>query len=128
MTYRVREYLERTYTLTSKLSNMLEERGENEEIMLPILYLEGSTPQSNAESKLIYAQEGMAQSEQLDAQLRSQFLDNSLEWTELPEETQTRLLSFINSSIQSSDSMDDRVAKTILHLAKNQSIQTLQTI
>ena len=128
MTCRVREYLERTYILTSKLSNMLEERGENEEIMLPILYLEGSTPQGNTESKLIYAQEGMSQSEQLDAQLRSQFLDNSLEWTELPEETQTRLISLINSSIQSSDSMDDRVAKTILHLAKNQSIQTLQTI
>lgn len=128
MTLQVREFLERTYTLTSKLSNMLEERGENEEIMIPILYLEGSNAQNDSDSKLIYAQEGMAQSVQLDAQLRSQFLDNSLEWNELPEETETRLLSFINSSIQSSESMDDRVAKTILHLAKNQTIQTLQTI
>lgn len=128
MTLQVREFLERTYILASKLSSMLEERGENEEIMLPTLYLETSSAQHDSESKLIYAQEGMAQSEQLDAQLRSQFLDNSLEWIELPEETETRLLSFINSSIQSSDSMDDRVAKTILHLAKNQTIQTLQTI
>lgn len=128
MTLQVREFLERTYTLTNKLSNMLGERGENEEIMIPVLYLEGSNAQNGSDSKLIYAQEGMAQSEQLDAQLSSQFLDNSLEWTELPEETETKLLSFINSSIQNSEGIDDRVAKTILHLSKNQTIQTLQSI
>ena len=120
-------YLQGTYRLANSVRDMLDESQVEEEIMLPVMFVESVLNSDNKETKIIGTDEEFTPSgESIDSQLRSRFMSKDVEWDDMKTEDFEKVISYLNADVQSGQ-MEDRTLKTMLGLLNDQAIQTIKT-
>ena len=120
------DYLQGTYRLANSVREMLDESQMEEEIMLPVLFVESVVNSDNKETKIIGTDVEFAPSgESIDSQLRSKFMSKDIEWDDMKSEDFEKVISYLNADVQSGQ-MEDRTLKTMLGLLNNQAIQAIK--
>ena len=119
-------YLQGTYRLANSVRDMLDESQVEEEIMLPVMFVESVLNSDNKETKIIGTDEEFTPSgESIDSQLRSKFMSKDVEWDDMKSEDFEKVISYLNADVQSGQ-MEDRTLKTMLGLLNGQAIQTIK--
>jgi len=119
-------YLQGTYRLANSVRDMLDESQVEEEIMLPVMFVESVLNSDNKETKIIGTDEEFTPSgESIDSQLRSRFMSKDVEWDDMKTEDFEKVISYLNADVQSGQ-MEDRTLKTMLGLLNDQAIQTIK--
>ena len=119
-------YLQGTYRLANSVRDMLDESQVEEEIMLPVMFVESVLNSDNKETKIIGTDEEFTPSgESIDSQLRSRFMSKDVEWDDMKTEDFEKVISYLNADVQSGQ-MEDRTLKTMLGLLNGQAIQTIK--
>ena len=119
-------YLQGTYRLANSVRDMLYESQVEEEIMLPVMFVESVLNSENKETKIIGTDEEFTPSgESIDSQLRSKFMSKDVEWDDMKTEDFEKVISYLNADVQSGQ-MEDRTLKTMLGLLNDQAIQTIK--
>lgn len=119
-------YLQGTYRLANSVRDMLDESQVEEEILLPIMFVESVINSENKETKIIGTDEEFTPSgESIDSQLRSKFMSKDVEWDNMKSEDYEKVISYLNADVQSGQ-MEDRTLKTMLGLLNDQAIQTIK--
>lgn len=119
-------YLQGTYRLANSVRDMLDESQVEEEIMLPVMFVESVLNSENKETKIIGTDEEFTPSgESIDSQLRSKFMSKDVEWDDMKTEDFEKVISYLNADVQSGQ-MEDRTLKTMLGLLNDQAIQTIK--
>lgn len=119
-------YLQGTYRLANSVRDMLDESRGEEEILLPVLFVESVLNTDNKETR-VYGTEGRyaPSGEAVDAQLRSRFMSKEVEWDDMKSEDFEEVLSYLYTDVQSGQ-MDERIIKTMLGLLNGRKIQTIK--
>lgn len=119
-------YLQGTYRLANSVRDMINESQVEEEIMLPVMFVESVLNSENKEVKIIGIDEEFTPSgESIDSQLRSKFMSKDVEWDDMKTKDLERVISYLNADVQSGQ-MEDRTLKTMLGLLNDQAIQTIK--
>ncbi len=119
-------YLQGTYRLANSVRDMLDESQVEEEIMLPVMFVESVLNSENKETKIIGTEEEFTPSgDNIDSQLRSKFMSKDVEWDDMKTEDFEKVISYLNADVQSGQ-MEDRTLKTMLGLLNDQAIQTIK--
>ena len=119
-------YLHGTYRLANSVRDMLDESQVEEDIMLPVMFVESVLNSDNKETKIIGTDEEFTPSgESIDSQLRSRFMSKDVEWADMKTEDFEKVISYLNADVQSGQ-MEDRTLKTMLGLLNDQAIQTIK--
>lgn len=119
-------YLQGTYRLANSVRDMLDESQVEEEILLPVMFVESVINSENKETKIIGTDEEFTPSgESIDSQLRSKFMSKDVEWDNMKSEDYEKVISYLNADVQSGQ-MEDRTLKTMLGLLNDQAIQTIK--
>jgi len=119
-------YLQGTYRLANSVRDMLDKSQVEEEIMLPVMFVESVLNSDNKETKIIGTDEEFTPSgESIDSQLRSRFMSKDVEWDDMKTEDFEKVISYLNADVQSGQ-MEDRTLKTMLGLLNDQAIQTIK--
>lgn len=119
-------YLQGTYRLANSVRDMLGESQDEEEILLPVMFVESVLNSDNKETKIIGTDEEFTPyGESIDSQLRSKFMSKDVEWEDMKTEDFEKVISYINADVQSGQ-MEDRTLKTMLGLLNDQAIQTIK--
>lgn len=119
-------YLQGTYRLANTVRDMLYESQVEEEIMLPVMFVESVLNSENKEIKIIGTDEEFTPSgESINSQLRSKFMSKDAEWNDMKTENFEKVISYLNADVQSGQ-MEDRTLKTMLGLLNDQAIQTIK--
>ena len=119
-------YLQGTYRLANSVRDMLDESQVEEEILLPVMFVESVINSENKETKIIGTDEEFTPSgESIDSQLRSKFMSKDFEWDNMKSEDYEKEISYLNADVQSGQ-MEDRTLKTMLGLLNDQAIQTIK--
>ena len=106
--------------------DMLDESQVEEEIMLPVMFVESVLNSENKETKIIGTDEEFTPSgESVDSQLRAKFMSKDVEWDDMKTEDFEKVISYLNADVQSGQ-MEDRLLKTMLGLLNDQAIQTIK--
>lgn len=123
---KAKNYLQGTYRLANSVRDMLDESQVEEEILLPVMFVESVINSGNKETKIIGTDEKFAPSgESIDSQLRSKFLSKDVEWDDMRSEDFEKVISYFNADVQSGQ-LEDRTLKTMLGLLNGQAIQTIK--
>lgn len=119
-------YLQGTYRLANSVRDMLDESQVEEEIMLPVMFVESVLNSENKETKIIGTDEEFTPSgESFDSQIRSKFMSKDVEWDDMKNEDFEKVVSYLNADVQSGQ-LEDRTLKTMLGLLNDQAIQTIK--
>lgn len=119
-------YLQGTYRLANSVRDMLDESQVEEDIMLPVMFVESVLNSDNKETKIIGTDEEFTPSgESIDSQLRSRFMSKDVEWDDMKTEDFEKVISYLYADVQSGQ-MEDRTLKTMLGLLNDQAIQTIK--
>ena len=119
-------YLQGTYRLANSVRDMLDESQVEEEIMLPVMFVESVLNSENKEVKILGIDEEFTPSgESIDSQLRSKFMSKDVEWDDMKTKDLEMVISYLNADVQSGQ-MEERTLKTMLGLLNDQAIQTIK--
>lgn len=119
-------YLQGTYRLANSVRDMLGESQVEEEILLPIMFVESVINSENKETRIIGTDEEYTPSgESIDSHLRSKFMSKDVEWDDMKSDDFEKVVSYLNADVQSGQ-MEDRTLKTMLGLLNSQAIQTIK--
>ena len=120
------DYLLGTYRLTHSVEHMLEDGNEEEDIMLPVMYVESAASASGMNKKIYGTGARFTPSGNgMNADLSARFAAQDICWKDMEQDDFDKVVSYFNSDIQSSG-MDDRTIKTMLGLLNGQAIQTIK--
>ncbi len=119
-------YLQGTYRLANSVRNMLDDSQAENDILLPVMFVESVKNIENKETRIIGTDDSFTPSgDAVDSTLRSKFMSKDVEWGNMNSNDFDKLISYLNAEVQS-DQMDDRTLKTMLGLLNGQAIQTIK--
>lgn len=119
-------YLQGTYRLANSVRDMLDDSQAENDILLPVMFVESVKNIENKETRIIGTDESFTPSgDAVDSTLRSKFMSKDVEWGNMNSNDFDKVISYLNAEVQS-DQMDDRTLKTMLGLLNGQAIQTIK--
>lgn len=119
-------YLQGTYRLANSVRDMLDDSQAENDILLPVMFVESVKNIENKETRIIGTGDSFTPSgDAVDSTLRSKFMSKDVEWGNMNSNDFDKVISYLNAEVQS-DQMDDRTLKTMLGLLKGQAIQTIK--
>lgn len=119
-------YLQGTYRLANSVRDMLDDSQAENDILLPVMFVESVKNIENKETRIIGTDDGFTPSgDAVDSTLRSKFMSKDVEWGDMNSNDFDKVISYLNAEVQS-DQMDDRTLKTMLGLLNGQAIQTIK--
>lgn len=119
-------YLQGTYRLANSVRDMLDDSQAENDILLPVMFVESVKNIENKETRIIGTDDSFTPSgDAVDSTLRSKFMSKDVEWGNMNSNDFDKVISYLNAEVQS-DQMDDRTLKTMLGLLKGQAIQTIK--
>ncbi len=119
-------YLHGTYRLANSVRDMLDDSQAENDILLPVMFVESVKNIENKETRIIGTDDGFTPSgDAVDSTLRSKFMSKDVEWGNMNSNDFDKVISYLNAEVQS-DKMDDRTLKTMLGLLNGQAIQTIK--
>ncbi len=119
-------YLQGTYRLANSVRDMLDDSQAENDILLPVMFVESVKNIENKETKIIGTDDSFTPSgDAVDSTLRSKFMSKDVEWGNMNSNDFDKVISYLNAEVQS-DQMDDRTLKTMLGLLNGQAIQTIK--
>ncbi len=119
-------YLQGTYRLANSVRDMLDDAQAENDILLPVMFVESVKNIENKETRIIGTDDSFTPSgDAVDSTLRSKFMSKDVEWGNMNSNDFDKVISYLNAEVQS-DQMDDRTLKTMLGLLNGQDIQTIK--
>lgn len=119
-------YLQGTYRLANSVRDMLDDSQAENDILLPVMFVESVKNIENKDTRIIGTDDGFTPSgNAVDSTLRSKFMSKDVEWGDMNSNDFDKVISYLNAEVQS-DRMDDRTLKTMLGLLNGQAIQTIK--
>lgn len=119
-------YLQGTYRLANSVRDMLDDAQAENDILLPVMFVESVKNIENKETRIIGTDDSFTPSgDAVDSTLRSKFMSKDVEWGNMNSNDFDKVISYLNAEVQS-DQMDDRTLKTMLSLLNGQAIQTIK--
>lgn len=119
-------YLQGTYRLANSVRDMLDDSQAENDILLPVMFMESVKNIENKETRIIGTDDSFTPSgDAVDSTLRSKFMSKDVEWGNMNSNDFDKVISYLNAEVQS-DQMDDRTLKTMLGLLNGQAIQTIK--
>lgn len=119
-------YLQGTYRLANSVRDMLDDSQAENDILLPVMFVESVKNIENKETRIIGTDGSFTPSgDAVDSTLRSRFMSKDVEWGDMNSNDFDKMISYLNAEVQS-DRMDDRTLKTMLGLLNGQAIQTIK--
>lgn len=119
-------YLQGTYRLANSVMDMLDDSQAENDILLPVMFVESVKNIENKETRIIGTDDSFTPSgDAVDSTLRSKFMSKDVEWGNMNSNDFDKVISYLNAEVQS-DQMDDRTLKTMLGLLNGQAIQTIK--
>ena len=119
-------YLQGTYRLANSVRDMLDDSQAENDILLPVMFVESVKNIENKETRIIGTDDSFTPSgDAVDSTLRSKFMSKDVEWGNMNSNDFDKVISYLNAEVQS-DQMDDRTLKTMLDLLNGQAIQTIK--
>jgi len=119
-------YLQGTYRLANSVRDMLDDSQAENDILLPVMFVESVKNIENKETRIIGTDDSFTPSgDTVDSTLRSKFMSKDVEWGNMNSNDFDKVISYLNAEVQS-DQMDDRTLKTMLGLLNGQAIQTIK--
>lgn len=119
-------YLHGTYRLANSVRDMLDDYQAENDILLPVMFVESVKDIENKETRIIGTDDSFTPSgDAVDSTLRSKFMSKDVEWGNMNSNDFDKVISYLNAEVQS-DQMDDRTLKTMLGLLNGQAIQTIK--
>lgn len=119
-------YLQGTYRLANSVRDMLDDAQAENDILLPVMFVESVKNIENKETRIIGTDDSFTPSgDAVDSTLRSKFMSKDVEWGNMNSNDFDKVISYLNAEVQS-DQMDDRTLKTMLGLLNGQAIQTIK--
>lgn len=119
-------YLQGTYRLANSVRDMLDDSQAENDILLPVMFVESVKNIENKETRIIGTDDSFTPSgDAVDSTLRSEFMSKDVEWGNMNSNDFDKVISYLNAEVQS-DQMDDRTLKTMLGLLNGQAIQTIK--
>lgn len=119
-------YLQGTYRLANSVRDMLDDSQAENDILLPVMFVESVKNIENKDTRIIGTDDGFTPSgDSVDSTLRSKFMSKEVEWGNMNSNDFDKVISYLNAEVQS-DQMDDRTLKTMLGLLNGQAIQTIK--
>lgn len=119
-------YLQGTYRLANSVRDMLDDSQAENDILLPVMFVESVKNIENKETRIIGTDDCFTPSgDAVDSTLRSKFMSKDVEWGNMNSNDFDKVISYLNAEVQS-DQMDDRTLKTMLGLLNGQAIQTIK--
>lgn len=119
-------YLQSTYRLANSVRDMLDDSQAENDILLPVMFVESVKNIENKETRIIGTDDSFTPSgDAVDSTLRSKFMSKDVEWGNMNSNDFDKVISYLNAEVQS-DQMDDRTLKTMLGLLNGQAIQTIK--
>lgn len=119
-------YMQGIYRLERSLAGMFEKGGQEEDVLLPIIYLETTNEKQKKEHMLYKTEETYKDScKDVDTRILDQFQSNAIEWKEMTSDDFDKIISYLNADIQS-QSIENRTLKTMFNLLKRREIQTIK--
>lgn len=119
-------YLQGTYRLANSVRDMLDDSQAENDILLPVMFVESVKNIENKETRIIGTDDGFTPSgDGVDSTLRSKFMSKDVEWGNMNSNDFDKVISYLNAEVQS-DQMDDRTLKTMLGILNGQAIQTIK--
>lgn len=119
-------YLQGTYRLANSVRDMLDDSQAENDILLPVMFVESVKNIQNKETRIIGTDDSFTPSgDAVDSTLRSKFMSKDVEWGNMNSNDFDKVISYLNAEVQS-DQMDDRTLKTMLGLLNGQAIQTIK--
>lgn len=119
-------YLQGTYRLANSVRDMLDDSQAENDILLPVMFVESVKNIENKDTRIIGTDDGFTPSgDAVDSTLRSKFMSKDVEWGDMNSNDFDKVISYLNAEVQS-DQMDDRTLKTMLGLLNGQAIQTIK--
>lgn len=119
-------YLQGTYRLANSVRNMLDDSQAENDILLPVMFVESVKNIQNKETRIIGTDDSFTPSgDAVDSTLRSKFMSKDVEWGNMNSNDFDKVISYLNAEVQSYQ-MDDRTLKTMLGLLNGQAIQTIK--
>lgn len=119
-------YLQGTYRLANSVRDMLDDSQAENDILLPVMFVESVNNIENKETRIIGTDDSFTPSgDAVDSTLRSKFMSKDVEWGNMNSNDFDKVISYLNAEVQS-DQMDDRTLKTMLGLLNGQAIQTIK--
>lgn len=119
-------YLQGTYRLSNSVRDMLDDSQAENEILLPVMFVESVKNIENKDTRIIGTDGSFTPSgDAVDSTLRSKFMSKDVEWGNMNSNDFDKVISYLNAEVQS-DQMDDRTLKTMLGLLNGQAIQTIK--
>lgn len=119
-------YLQGTYRLANSVRDMLDDSQAENDILLPVMFVESVKNIENKETRIIGTDDSFTPSgDAVDSTLRSKFMSKDVEWENMNSNDFDKVISYLNAEVQS-DQMDDRTLKTMLGLLNGQAIQTIK--
>lgn len=119
-------YLQGTYRLANSVRDMLDDSQAENDILLPVMFVESVKNIENKETRIIGTDDSFTPSgDAVDSTLRSKFMSQDVEWGNMNSNDFDKVISYLNAEVQS-DQMDDRTLKTMLGLLNGQAIQTIK--
>lgn len=120
-------YLQGTYRLANSVRDMLDDFQAENDILLPVMFVESVKNIENKEIRIIGTDDSFTPSgDAVDSTLRSKFMSKDVEWGNMNSNDFDKVISYLNAEVQS-DQMDDRTLKTMLGLLNGQAIQTIKS-
>lgn len=119
-------YLQGAYRLANSVRDMLDDSQAENDILLPVMFVESVKNIENKETRIIGTDDSFTPSgDAVDSTLRSKFMSKDVEWGNMNSNDFDKVISYLNAEVQS-DQMDDRTLKTMLGLLNGQAIQTIK--
>ena len=119
-------YLQGTYRLANSVRDMLDDSQAENDILLPVMFVESVKNIENKETRIIGTDDSFTPSgDAVDSTLRSKFMSKDVEWGNMNSNDFDKVISYLNAEVQS-DQMDDRTLKTMLGLLNGQAIQIIK--
>lgn len=119
-------YLQGTYRLANSVRDMLDDSQAENDILLPVMFVESVKNIENKETRIIGTDDSFTPSgDAVVSTLRSKFMSKDVEWGDMNSNDFDKVISYLNAEVQS-DQMDDRTLKTMLGLLNGQAIQTIK--
>lgn len=120
------KYLQGNYRLTNAVRDMLDDTKNEENILLPVMYVETVASPTGKESKIYGTNDEFTPSgRSVDSKLTAKFMSREVEWSDMDPDILDKVISYLNSAI-TSEQIDDRTLKTMLGLLNNRAIQTIK--
>ena len=114
-------YLQGTYRLANSVRDMLDDSQAENDILLPVMFVESVKNIENKETRIIGTDDSFTPSgDAVDSTLRSKFMSKDVEWGNMNSNDFDKVISYLNAEVQS-DQMDDRTLKTMLGLLNGHS-------